>query len=105
MLRTDNGPEFLSGEFIAWAEGVEMTIRYIQPAKPNQNIFIERLNKTYRNEILDLYLFRNLREVREATCWWKIEYNGQQPHDSLGDLTPAQFLSKNAANSIFQLST
>ena len=105
ILRTDNGPEFLSGEFIAWAETAGMMIRYIQPGKPNQNAYIERFNRTYRNELLDLYLFRNLNEVREATYWWKIGYNEQRPHDSLGDLTPAEYLSKNADNSIFKLST
>ena len=46
VLRTDNGPEFLRGEFIAWAEEAGMTIQYIQPGKPNQNAFIERFNKT-----------------------------------------------------------
>lgn len=29
MLRGDNGPEFLSGEFVAWAESVGVQIQYI----------------------------------------------------------------------------
>lgn len=103
-LRVDNGPEFLSSEFVAWAESAGMSICYIQPGEPNQNAYIERFNRTYRNELLDLYLFHNLDEVREATYWWMIEYNEQRPHDSLGDLTPAECLSKNTGNSIFQLS-
>lgn len=65
VLRTDNGPEFLSGEFVAWAESVERTIQYIQPGEPNQNAYVERFNRTYRTEVLDLYLFRSLHEVRE----------------------------------------
>lgn len=104
QLRVDNGPEFLSGEFIAWGESVGMKIHYIQPGEPNQNAYIERFNRTYRNELLDLYRFRNLAEVREATYWWMIDYNEQRPHNSLGDLSPVEYMSKNAESSIFQLS-
>lgn len=104
VLRVDNGPEFLSGELVTWAESAGMMIHYIQPGEPNQNAYIERFNRTYRNELLDLYLFRNLAEVREATYWWMIEYNEQRPHDSLGDLTPAEYMSMSAGNSTFKLS-
>lgn len=81
-----------------------MTIRYIQPGQPNQNAYIERFNRTYRNELLDLYLFRNLAEVRDSTYWWMIEYNEQRPHDSLNDLTPGEYMEKNAENSTYKLS-
>jgi len=104
-LRVDNGPEFLSSDFVAWAEQTGMTIQYIQPGQPNQNAYVERFNKTFRNEVLDLYLFRNLGEVREATYWWMVEYNEQRPHDSLGDLTPLEYMSMNAGTSTLQLST
>jgi len=103
-LRVDNGPEFLSGAFVARAESNGMTIQYIQPGEPNQNAYIERFNRTYRNELLDLYLFRNLAEVRDATYWWMIEYNEQRPHDSLNDLTPVEYMEKNAENSTYKLS-
>jgi putative transposase len=105
ILRVDNGPEFVSGEFVAWAESVGMQIQYIQPGEPNQNAYIERFNRTYREEVLDLYLFSDLQEVRETTYWWKIDYNENRPHDALGDLTPAEYLQQNAGNSTLQLST
>ena len=105
VLRVDNGPEFLSGEFVGWAQSVGMMIHYIQPGKPNPNAYIERFNRTYRNEVLDLYLFDNLEEVRETTYWWTIEYNEERSHDSLEDLTPVEYMMKNAENSTFELST
>lgn len=105
VLRTDNGPEFLSGEFVGWAESVGMMIHYIQPGEPNQNAYIERFNRTYREEVLRLHLFRSLNEVREITYWWKTDYNELRPHGSLDDLTPAEVIQRYyARNSTFQLS-
>ncbi len=104
-LRVDNGPEFLSGDFVAWAEENGMAIQYIQPGEPNQNAYVERFNRTYREEFLSLYLFRNLNEVREGTHAWRIEYNERRPHDALGDLTPEEYRQINAGNSTLELST
>jgi len=103
ILRVDNGPEFLCGEFVAWAESAGMTIQYIQPGEPNQNAYIERFNRTYRNELLDLYLFHDLDEVRQTTYWWMIEYNEQRPHDSLEDLTPVEYFFKERRKLYFSI--
>ena len=104
VLRVDNGPEFLSGELMSWAEKAGMMIQYIQPGKPNQNAYIERFNRTYREEVLDLYLFDSLSEVREITYWWMIGYNEERPHDALGDLTAAEYMEHNAGDSTLNLS-
>lgn len=105
VLRVDNGPEFLNHEFVAWAKSAGMFIQYIQPGKPNQNAYVERFNKTYRNEVLDLYLFNNLDEVRERTYWWMIDYNEERSHDSLEDMTPVEYMMEKTENSTFELST
>ena len=99
------GPEFLSGEFVAWAEAAGIIIQYIQPGKPNQNAFIERFNRTYREEVLSLYLFRNMKEVREITYWWRNDYNELRPHDALEDMTPMEFMENYTGNSTSKLST
>jgi len=103
ILRVDNGPEFLGEAFTAWAKLAGMAIRYIQPGKPNQNAYIERFNRTYREELIDQYLFSSLDDVREATYWWMLEYNEERPHDSLGDRTPAEARYQ-ARSANFQLS-
>jgi putative transposase len=104
VLRTDNGPEFLVEAFAQWAKAASMAIQYIQPGKPNQNAYIERFNRTLREEVLNQHLFACLNDVREAIYWWMIEYNEERPHDSLGNLTPAEYRTQFAENSTFKLS-
>lgn len=104
VLRTDNGPEFLGEIFTSWAKEAGMAIQYIQPGKPNQNAYIERFNRTYRDELLNQYLFASLDDVREATYWWMLEYNEERPHDSLGDLTPNEARLQSTGNSTLELS-
>jgi putative transposase len=104
VLRVDNGPEFLSSDFVTWAEVAGMMIHYIQPGEPNQNAYIERFNRTYREEVLSLYIFSSLTEARETTYWWRNDYNELRPHDSLGGLTPADRMTNYTRNSTFRLS-
>lgn len=105
VLRVDNGPEFMAQEFVDWMKTNGVLIHYIQPGKPNQNAFIERFNRTYRHEVLNLYLFRSLNEVRDVTAKWLIQYNEQRPHDALGGLPPCVYLTQNQENSNYDLST
>ena len=62
-IRCDNGPELTSLALAAWCDTRRIALRYIQPGKPSQNAFIERLNRTYRTEILDAYVFASVTEV------------------------------------------
>jgi putative transposase len=94
-IRADNGSEFTSEIFMNWAKAHNILIDYIQPGCPYQNAYIERFNRTYRDDVLDCYIFRNLNEVKQITLDWIELYNNERPHDSLNDMTPIEY--RNAA--------
>ena len=94
QIRMDNGPEFISHQFEHWCNEKQIRLQHIQPGKPMQNGYVERFNKTYRNDILDAYLFNELWEVKQLTEEFIEEYNERRPHESLNDLTPREYLLK-----------
>jgi putative transposase len=92
VLRTDNGPEFVGAALSNWAKRHGVELRFIQPGRPMQNGYIERFNRTYREEVLNCYVFETLGEVRRMTSEWMPRYNDIRPHESLGNLSPRQYL-------------
>ncbi len=56
-LRFDNGPEFTAAAVADWAETNGVELEFIKPGRPMQNGFIERFNRTYREAVLDIYIF------------------------------------------------
>lgn len=66
-LRLENAPEFIAITMAEWAQDKGVDLDFIQPGRPMQNGFIERFNGRYRRGVLDMYVFRNLAEVREQT--------------------------------------
>ena len=90
QIRVDNGPEFTSKVFTGWCSKNEIAIKYIQPGKPMQNAFIERLNRTFREDVLDAYQFETLEELRILSDEWQYHYNHFHPHKSLKRKTPVQ---------------
>ncbi|WP_371807046.1 transposase [Snodgrassella communis] len=90
-IQVDNGSEFTGKTFIDWAKSHGITIDYIQPGSPYQNGYIERFNRTYRTEVLDLYLVNNLEQARKVTEEWLTIYNTERPHEALNNMTPSEY--------------
>jgi putative transposase len=87
-IRMDNGPELISQKMADWAARHDVELAFIQPGKPAQNAYIERFNRTFREDVLDAFLFSSLQEVREITEQWIEEYNAIRPHEALEGLPP-----------------
>lgn len=106
-IRLDNGPEFTADKFTDWAERNKIKLLYIEPGKPNQNAFVERFNRTFRDEVLDAHLFNRLGDVQRIADEWLTDYNEYRPHESLGDIPPAQFMPRSFKPEVsdFELST
>ena len=91
MVRTDNGPEFTSRVFMAWAQTHGIRHILIQPGRPMQNGYIESFNGKFRDEHLNESWFDTLQQARNAASIWKQDYNQVRPHSSVGRIPPAEF--------------
>jgi len=90
-VRTDNGPEFTSRAFIAWAQSHGIRHILIEPGRPMQNGYIESFNGRFRDECLNEHWFETLLQARSIISAWRQDYNEVRPHGSIGRIPPARF--------------
>lgn len=90
-IRTDNGPEFISKKFGLWLRKNNIEQVRIQPGKPQQNAFVERFNRTVREDLLDANLLFDLEHAEALADVFIREYNGERPHESLKNQTPLEY--------------
>ncbi len=90
----DNGPEFTSKAIHAWADQRHIEIIHINPGRPMENAFIESFQGRLRDECLNLQWFQTLTDARDKIERWRVEYNTERPHSSLGDMAPYEFAAQ-----------
>ncbi len=95
-IRCDNGPEYISGQLVDWAQQRGITLQYIQPGNPQQNAYIERYNRTVRHEWLDQHLFETMSHAQQTATEWLWRYNNERPNMAIGGITPIQKLEQAA---------
>ena len=91
VIQSDNGPEFTSRAMDQWAYAHGVRLQFIEPGKPIQNAFIESFNSRLREECLNEHVFVSLEDARRKIEQWRIHYNRERPHSSLGYLPPEEF--------------
>lgn len=90
----DNGPEFISNAMDEWAYNRKVKLHFIRPGKPVDNAFMESFNARLRDECLNVNWFRSIEHARKVIEEWRIDYNENRPHSTLGFLTPREFAQK-----------
>ncbi len=93
VIRSDNGPEYISSLLAEWAEDNDITLAFIQPGNPQQNAYVERYNRTIRYDWLEQYLWTEINEAQDYATKWLWHYNHQRPNMGLGGITPMQKLA------------
>lgn len=93
-IRSDNGPEFIAKALKEKLLKSMIDIKYIDPGCPWQNAWIESFHGKLRDECLNQEIFYTLLEARIVLEEFRMEYNDERPHSSLGYLTPNKFYQK-----------
>jgi putative transposase len=91
VIQADNGPELRGRVLDQWAYDNGVRLQFIEPGKPIQNAHIESFNARLREECLNEHVFVSLDDARSKIERWRVAYNRERPHSSLGNLTPAEF--------------
>lgn len=94
VLRSDNGPEFVSKKLLQWVVKNNLGLALIDPGKPWQNGTTESFNGKFRDECLSMEWFRSRAEAKVMIDVWRKHYNAVRPHSSLGQLTPLEFAGR-----------
>jgi len=93
-LRSDNGPEFIAYAIQDWLRDRNVKTIYITPGAPWENAYIESFHDKLRDECLNREIFGSLWEARVVIEQWRLYYNAERPHSSLGYQTPAEFAGR-----------
>jgi putative transposase len=100
VLRSDNGPEFVSRALLKWIADAGIESALIEPGKPWQNGTCESFNGKFCDECLSIEWFRSREEARVLIEQWRRHYNEDRPHSSLANMTPSEYATKLTAGEI-----
>lgn len=98
VIQVDNGTEFTSKALDEWAHRRKVKLQFSRPGKPTDNPFIESFNGRLRQECLDQSWFVSIDDAQVKIENWRLDYNENRPHSSLGNRSPNTFLDSWSKN-------
>jgi transposase InsO family protein len=96
-LQVDGGSEFAAAfEAACHQRGVRLFV--LPPRSPKLNGRVERANRTHTEEFYELTpCSLSIAELNRELQAWERTYNTVRPHQSLGYLTPQEFLAQSSS--------
>jgi transposase InsO family protein len=91
VLRTDNGGEYTSKEFIDFCAGEGIRRELIVPYNPHQNGVVERKNRVIVGAARAMLHDQGLPLFLSAeACYTAVYLQNMSPHRAVGDKTPEE---------------
>ena len=107
-IQTDNGLES-HGKFLEYLKSQNIPQVFIYPRCPKINGYVERANRSLREEFLDHFIeeaLLNLNNFNRLLMKHLVWFNTKRPHSSLGNISPISFiLSKHPESHMYVTQT
>ena len=95
-IQVDGGSEFCA-QFEDACKALGIRLFVLPPRSPKLNGHVERAQRTHTEEFYEIYDGDlDVNPLNQALRTWEKVYNTVRPHQSLGYLTPLQFLRKHS---------
>jgi putative transposase len=91
VIRSDNGPQFVSTLFGDMCESLDMVHERIPPKTPNMNAYIESFHSLIERDLFTKEDFMTFEEAYAAIDRYMDFYNNRRMHGSLKRMPPVTF--------------
>lgn len=91
VIRSDNGPQFISHKFEDKCHEVSVEHERIPCKTPNKNAHIESFHRILEDECLGRWEFDSYEEAYEAVLEFMERYNHRRIHRSIFNMSPIEF--------------
>lgn len=92
VIRSDNGPQFISHRFAEACEQFEMIHERIPPKTPNKNAHIESFHAILESECYQRHEFENYQQAYDVVSKFIHNYNHNRIHGSIYDMSPYEYM-------------
>lgn len=91
IIRTDNGPQYVSNIFETTCTNLGVEHERIPPKTPNLNAHIESFHSILESDCLSKHEFISYQEAYKTVCEYIDFYVNRRLHGSLRDIPPIEF--------------